>query len=211
MSVDFKKTFGVWSEIQGADLANMVCTGKRFIYDCVPDYDAIRAIGKKRSSLHVLDFGCGFGRNLHGMLEYSDEWMLSGYDCQRMFDAMPSYFEAKRNEEALTAIDLSDNWDYFVRKAQEKPFDAILAVYVFQHIAVTVLREYMNDIRFMTNRLVVFGRRWHDSYHVRIPTTWDLLLEQFDIIECPRGFDPRAGDPEENSLVVLRPKISMSK
>lgn len=158
MNFDFSKTFEHWQwsvPMRGeASLADFVCGGAKTFAELKPDADAIAALGSPNEPLKVLDFGCGFGRNLHGLPE---KWEVTAYDNANMLKRVPEYYAARGSK--LVKAALVSDWN----ELRERKFDAILASLVFQHVPPPVLEEYLKDLQKMTPRLVVYGRCWNDA------------------------------------------------
>lgn len=155
---DFSKTFEHWEWSipmrNEASLVDFVYSGAKSYADLKPEMDAIAALGPSNEKLKVLEFGCGFGRNLQGMPE---KWEVVAYDNPNMLKRVPEYFAARGPK--LVKAELCSDWNELF----EREFDAVLATFVFQHVPPMTLEAYLADLRFMTPKLVVFGRCWNDA------------------------------------------------
>ena len=66
-------------------------------------------------------------------------------------------------------ISISHSWN----EIKSKYYDIIFANLVFQHVEVSTLEEYLEDIKQITNKLVVSGRSVNDFNG----NVWRIMLE----------------------------------
>jgi SAM-dependent methyltransferase len=159
-------------------------------------------IGDKNKSISVLDFGCGVGRNIFDFSHKFKNWKFYGYDNPNMLKKAKEYSIKKfnKNIEDYPNIQLFSEWDTL----KSFRFDCIYATIVFQHIHEKDLNNYLQDIKQMTNKLVVSGRRFNDDMvDWKYKNTWRILENN--------GFYPRNanqinynvdGDPNEHITCI---------
>jgi|694.fasta_scaffold60472_2 SAM-dependent methyltransferase len=131
-------------------------------------------IGDKNKSISVLDFGCGVGRNIFDFSHKFKNWKFYGYDNPNMLKKAKEYSIKKfnKNIEDYPNIQLFSEWDTL----KSFRFDCIYATIVFQHIHEKDLNNYLQDIKQMTNKLVVSGRRFNDDMvDGKYKNTWQIL------------------------------------
>ena len=118
-------------------------------------------IANKNIENTILDFGCGVGRNILSFSQKMPKWQMYGYDNPNMLQKMQEYTNIRFNKSLIyfNNVRVSFDWDFL----KTKRFDCIYAVLVFQHIYEKDLNIYLQDIKKMTNRLVVKGRRFNDE------------------------------------------------
>jgi len=104
---------------------------------------------------HVLDFGCGIGRNSVGLSKNFKK--VVGYDLPNMINLIP-----KNNR--LKNIKYTSDWE----QVKNKKIDVILASLVFQHIHDNELVEYLKDMVKMTNTIVLSSRTWIDDTNSQV-------------------------------------------
>jgi SAM-dependent methyltransferase len=131
-------------------------------------------IGDKSKTLSVLDFGCGVGRNIFDFSQTLSNWRFYGYDNPNMIDKANEYSKIKfdKNIYEYSNLEFISDWD----RLKSIKFDCIYATIVFQHIHETDLNTYLYDIKRMTNRLIVSGRRFNDDMvDGKYKNTWQIL------------------------------------
>jgi len=118
-------------------------------------------IGDENASLSVLDFGCGVGRNIFDFSHKFKNWKFYGYDNLNMLKKANEYSVGKFNKNITDYhnIEMRSSWD----DLKSMKFDCIYATLVFQHIHEKDLNLYLQDIKQMTNKLIVSGRRFNDD------------------------------------------------
>ena len=199
-----KNTFNGWSHIEQFNLnkvIDLVLTNGTS--DTIKsDMWLTPMIGDKSESLSVLDFGCGVGRNIFDFSQNFQNWKFYGYDNPHMLDKANEYSKLKFNKTIYdySNIELISNWE----QLKKIKFDCIYATIVFQHIHENDLNLYLQDIKQMTHRLIVSGRRFNDDIiDGKYKNTWQILENN--------GFYPSnaneinykiEGDPEEHITCI---------
>ncbi len=199
-----KNTFNGWSEISSFDLEKVI---DLVLTNGTPDTIKsdmwlIPLIGEKNKSLSILDFGFGIGRNIFEFSQNFPNWKIYGYDNPNMINKSEEYSKIKFSKSIhdYTNIELSSEWEYI----KMRKYDCIYATLVFQHILEKDINAYLSDIKLMTNRLIVSGRRFNDdSINGVYKNTWQILENN--------GYYPSnindinysvEGDPEEHITCV---------
>jgi hypothetical protein len=105
-----------------------------------------------------------------------------------------------KNIEDYPNIQLFSEWDTL----KSFRFDCIYATIVFQHIHEKDLNNYLQNIKQMTNKLVVSGRRFNDDMvDGKYKNTWQILENN--------GFHPKNareinykidGDPKQHITCI---------
>lgn len=169
-------SFGSYSEDRKETLdqmADKMITGKA-ANELLPDEFLFPYIGDRLDELTIIDFGCGIGRNLYHLAEFSPCWNVIGYDQPRMIEYTGEYFELKfrqpRNKIRDIFPNLSTETNWSILRC--KKVDVIFSTLVFQHLSEKDLFGYVEDIKNMAKRLIVAGRRWNDE---KGNSTWGLL------------------------------------
>ncbi len=199
-----KNTFNGWSHIEQFNLnkvIDLVLTNGTS--DTIKsDMWLTPMIGDKSESLSVLDFGCGVGRNIFDFSQNFQNWKFYGYDNPHMLDKANEYSKLKFNKTIYdySNIELISNWE----QLKKIKFDCIYATIVFQHIHENDLNLYIQDIKRMTNKLIVSGRRFNDDMAGDVyKNTWQILENN--------GYYPSnasdikysvEGDPEEHITCI---------
>lgn len=189
--------------------ARYIDTAVGKLEDFRPVMQHIAKFGDRERNMRILDFGCGLGRNLVGMMEYSDKWIAWGYDHPTMLERAKKFYG-----ERLTGNDrlfLIDSWDAIkeqaMRDKKRKFFDLIFACLVFQHIKLNELRYYLADMAQMTHRLYVAGRRGNDYEWGKLDN-WKIVAEFFDPIELEDGL-LESSEPNDHHYGIYRPKRNL--
>jgi SAM-dependent methyltransferase len=199
-----KNTFNGWSHIEQFNLnkvIDLVLTNGTS--DTIKsDMWLTPMIGDKSESLSVLDFGCGVGRNIFDFSQNFQNWKFYGYDNPHMLDKANEYSKLKFNKTIYdySNIELISNWE----QLKKIKFDCIYATIVFQHIHENDLNLYLQDIKQMTHRLIVSGRRFNDDVtDGKYKNTWQILenngYHPSNVSDIKYSVD---GDPEEHITCI---------
>lgn len=195
-----KDSFGEWASfIPQSTLdttIDYVVTGKT-IKDVAPDISILEHIKEHDSSLTILDFGCGIGRNAIFLATNYPKWRIFGYDNDKMLDQMKNFSQQKYNKSIsdIQNLTIVDDWNI----VKSKKFDYIYATLVFQHIKEDSLLTYLADIKIMTKNLLVFGRRYNDHSS---NNTW-AILEKAGLLPINISYQ-RDGGPHEHSWCIYQ-------
>ena len=168
-----KNTFNGWLEVDKLDInetVDLILTG-RTAAQAIPDQWIFPYIGGKDEDLNVLDFGCGVGRNTFGMKEYAPMWSITGYDNENMLNKIQEFHCIHYyNKPIYKDITFSPEWN----NLKSCRFNTIFCCLVLQHIYKNTLQSYIKDFKNMTNKLIVFGRRFNDDGGTET-STWSIL------------------------------------
>lgn len=170
------ESFNSWSKVDTLSLestVNLVLTNGTPLNIKCDDW-LLKHIGSSNQPNTVLDFGCGIGRNIFPFSDKMSNWKFFGYDNINMLNKAKEYALVKfqKNTEDFVNIEFIDKWELL----RFKKFDCIYATIVFQHIREKDLNNYLQDIKQMTNRLVVSGRRFNDDVvDGKYKNTWQIL------------------------------------
>lgn len=190
-------SFGHWQGwADSSSLDNLV----GFIYTnrnaATADHDAV--VYEKVASLpagsRVLDFGCGVGRNVIHYATNFPSLQFVGYDSDSMLRRADEFCQLRygRLPADIPNLSLGSHWELLA--AEE--FDAVYATVVFQHIHPAQLSSYLVDIKRMTPRLWVFGRRFNDHGGGGVWATLEAAgLRPTNAAEIGYAVD---GDPNEH-------------
>lgn len=199
-----KDTFNGWSQVSNLNLDKVV--------DLVltnGTSETIRSdiwitpmIGSKDKSISVLDFGCGVGRNIFDFSQNFPNWTFCGYDNLNMMDKASEYSKVRFGKSVYDYpnLELISDWDTI----KSKKFDCIYATIVFQHIYEKNLNLYLTDIKSMTNKLIVSGRRFNDDFtDGKYKNTWQILENNgFYPINAKENNYAIEGNPEEHLTCI---------
>jgi SAM-dependent methyltransferase len=133
---------------------------------------------------HVLDFGCGVGRNFPYLKSIARR--VVGFDLAPMIERCRAL--------AAEPVDLlSDDWS----QIRARRFDVIVAALVLQHIASGACREYLLDFARMAPATYLLTRVDNDFG----ANVFELIAETgvFEADDCTRV----EHDPETHQLQVL--------
>lgn len=199
-----KNTFNGWSEISDFKLDKVVdlvlTNGNAKTIES--DMWLTQFIGNKNENLKILDFGCGVGRNIFDFSINFPNWNFYAYDNINMLEKSKEYSRIRFNrfiEEYENVIFTSD-WELI----KTKKFDCIYATIVFQHIYENDLNIYLQDIKKMTNKLIVSGRRFNDdTLDGNYKNTWQILENNgFYPINAKEINYSADGDPNEHITCI---------
>jgi 2-polyprenyl-3-methyl-5-hydroxy-6-metoxy-1,4-benzoquinol methylase len=165
-----------------------------------PEDTVLSFCGDVTDKLRILDFGCGMGRNTFE-LSLNRPWEVVGYDNSSMIKHVGEFCQTwyKKPMSDFPDVSFTDNWD----ELRTQKFDCILCCLVFQHVPEVDICRYLEDFKNMTKKIVIYGRRAHDSID---GNTW-RIMEKY-------GFFPTQtwsytdvkyvpdGHPEDHSLNV---------
>ena len=155
---------------------------------------------KADQPMRILDFGCGLGRNILGILEATC-WNVTGYDSPAMLKRAWTWLDSKTQPATVRGTErctLIDDWN----NARFLTFECVLASLVFQHIYELELVEYLSDLRSMTRVLVVHGRRINDDSG---KNTWEIINRTWQPCNTPDDFEVD-GEAEEHHTIVWTPR-----
>ena len=170
------KTFNSWNDVKKLsldDVVDLVLTNGT-AETINSDMWLTPLIGDEFKSLSILDFGCGVGRNIFDFSRNFPNWKFYGYDNPHMLDKANEYSKLKFNKTIYdySNIELIRNWE----QLKKIKFDCIYATLVFQHIHENDLNLYLQDIKRMTNKLIVSGRRFNDDMvDDKYKNTWEIF------------------------------------
>ena len=181
-----------------------ICTGKS-AFEAQPDFCTFPILGRSDQPRHILDFGCGIGRNSFALAEYSKKWVICGYDNESMLSRTDEYRKLKYDKE-ISNVSFSANWDVI----KKLDFGAVFACLVFQHIYEEPLVEYLKDIKKMAKLLVVHGRQFNDDNQ---KNTWKILekVDLFPVVSFSvdnvgrcliQEYNPEKEDPESHRINI---------
>jgi len=122
----------------------------------------------------ILDFGCGIGRNIFAIANNYPNVNIIGYDNSSMISRAEEYSVLRYNKKVKDYNNLKLISDWNQLKCLK--FDFIFATLVFQHINELDLSLYLKDIKGMTEKLIVSGRRFNDEVENGVhKNTWGIL------------------------------------
>lgn len=193
-------TFGVWGDIvPEASLAatiDYVVTG-----GTIDDAEFTPELPNSipfSEGIKVLDFGCGIGRNAIPLALKYPMTKIIGYDNPKMINQMQQFCEQKYklSLSSINNIHIDTNWD----DVKNNKFDYVYATLVFQHIHEDALSIYLQDIKKMTNHLIVFGRRFNDDSY---KNTWQII-ENHGLYPVNTESYKRDGDHHEHQMAIYK-------
>lgn len=194
--------FHGWETIALKDLdfiADKILTARN-IADFKEDENFLEILGNENSSIIILDFGCGIGRNTFGMSLKRPKWKFVGYDNENMISKTKPYVCIKYPDfKEFSSVSFSSEWQV----VNTQQFDVIFCNLVLQHIYEKDLNIYLNDFRKMTHKLVVHGRRLNDDNG---KNTWKILENnKYFPVNCNsfNGYSIN-GNPEEHFTCIYQ-------
>jgi len=159
-------------------------------------------IGDESTPLSILDFGCGVGRNIFDFSHNFPNWKFYGYDNPNMINKANEYSNIRfgKNIQQYSNLELFSDWD----KLKTIKFDCIYATIVFQHIHEKDLNNYLQDIKQMTHKLIVSGRRFNDDMiDGKYKNTWQILENnEFHPTNAKEINYKIDGDPEQHITCI---------
>jgi hypothetical protein len=167
-------SFGGWSVSPTAQLdkiVDLVITSGT-IDSLHPDLHLFDLIASDASN--ILDFGAGIGRNTYALTSQFKSANIFAYDNPQMLEHFITYGVVKHqtHPSEITNLKVTSDWS----DLKHAKFDCILATLVFQHIIEVDLMSYLGDIRNMTKRLIVSGRRFNDDMiDGNYKNTWSIM------------------------------------
>jgi SAM-dependent methyltransferase len=193
-------TFGPWADrIPQQSLSttiNYVITGGTI--NSIELFPEIPRLINFLPNTKVLDFGCGVGRNAIPLaLKYQTSEIWS-YDNPQMINQMKEYCTQKYNIslEEINNIHVNTNWS----DIKDNKFDCVYATLVFQHIHENALSVYLQDIKKMTNYLIVHGRRFNDDSY---KNTWQII-ENNGLYPINTDSYKKDGDHHEHQMALYK-------
>lgn len=204
-----KNSFRDWGEVDKLSLdkvVDLVITDATFD-SANPDKHLYHLFGHESDKLKILDFGCGICRNAAYLSKSYTNWDVYGYDNENMLKHASEFCLKKYsiNVNTQSNLKLISNWD----SLKTSKFDVIFALLVFQHIHEKDINLYLKDISKMTNKLIVFGRRYNDDFsydnnnEVIFKNTWKIFENNgyypSNISDIKYSID---GNPEEHTLCI---------
>ena len=204
-----KNSFRDWKEVDSLSLEKVIdlVITDATLETANPDKHLYSLFGHENDNLKILDFGCGICRNAGYLSSEYPNWDIYGYDNENMLKHASNFCLKKYSLNINTQKNLKLISDWNVLKNEK--FDIIFALLVFQHIHEKDINLYLKDILKMTNKLIVFGRRYNDDFvydedkKIIFKNTWKIFENN--------GFYPSnidnidysiEGDPEEHTLCI---------
>ncbi|MFA6050309.1 MAG: class I SAM-dependent methyltransferase [Candidatus Paceibacterota bacterium] len=170
-------SFGRWAKIETNTLdqvVDKVLTG--YTTGTIPASKGIFTyIGKPEEEITILDFGSGVGRNAFELSIHFKNAKILCYDSEQMNLAANKFAEEKYNRSAseFSNVSFTSDWE----EVKKQKFDCIVAILVFQHIKESDLTLYLKNIKNITKKLIVFGRRLVDEREENgdMKSVWKIL------------------------------------
>lgn len=160
--------------------------------------ELFKLIGKSNERLRVLDYGCGLGRNIIGMVTRSPYWKVTGADVLPMVKRAQAFLKDSLPKDDHKRVTVQEvNADLF-----EQSFDAILMCFVLQHIAKAEAQDILVRLQAVAPLLVLYGRRWMDD---GTPDAFVLLRDSGWIIE--RTGWSEGGEREDHFVAICRSPV----
>lgn len=191
MKHDFKY-FPSIAGMEDLQAAKFLDTAVQNLEDFRPAMQHIERFGNPLREMHIIDFGCGLGRNLLGITDFSDKWVAYGYDNPKTIERAKRFYGARLINERIVFY---SDWDSLAKPSAliggGKQFDLVFASLVMQHIDPDELRSYLRDIARISKRLYVAGRRaldWQWSGN-KFMSVWKIIGEFFEPIELEDGLE----------------------
>lgn len=193
-------TFGVWATVVPqsslATTIDYVVTGGT-IHNAEFSPELLQFIDFS-SGTKILDFGCGVGRNAIPLALKYPECEISVYDNPKMVNQMQEFSQQKYKISLsdISNIKIFTNWD----EIKHLKFNYIYATLVFQHIYEDAINTYLNDIKQMTDYLVIGGRRLNDDLN---KNTWSII-EKNGLYPINTNSYKTHGDPNGHQMALYK-------
>lgn len=176
------------------EVAKSICSDITQLDQFKPDTDILRSFGLDTSrQLQILDFGAGMLRNTVGLLDMSPNWAVMAHDSEVMLARGQKLFWKQLNHPRNRFRWVLEP-SYTKVSVNYRSFDAIVCIYVLQHLDPDVLAKFLEDSRKMTKTLCVYGRRALDDLENRPKNwtdAWGIIYQQWE----PAWFFDKAGQP----------------
>lgn len=198
--VNMIHTFGAWGgiipESSLATTIDYVVTGGT-INDANLSKELLSVIDTSKN-YKILDFGCGIGRNAIPLAITYTNLQIYGYDNPKMINQMKQFCEQKYSKslQQIKNLEIITDWS----GVKKHKFDYIYATLVFQHISEHALSIYLQDIKNLTNYLIVGGRRFNDDGY---KNTWEIL-EKNGLYPINTDSYRTHGDNNEHQLAIYK-------
>ena len=155
--------FNEYGQIENHDLNQLIdlIVYNHNIDNIFADEWLLNFFNKSDKRLKILDFGCGVGRNVFGLLEKSSNIDIVAYDSEKMLERTSEYCHSKYNKNIsdYPNVTFTSDWKY----VKSQKFDYTYATLVLQHIFEEELNQYCQDFKNITKKLIVHGRRHNDD------------------------------------------------
>lgn len=155
----------------------------------------------------VLDFGCGIGRNSFALADRTPKMNVIAYDNPAMIQHAEKYCQLKfkKSINEFSNLTLTSDWN-FVKSLK---IDYTIAILVFQHIKELELIEYLKDIKKISKKLIISGRRFNDDIMAngKHKNTWEIV-EGAGLypVDCNRidnkSYNAYDGGPDEHFVCM---------
>lgn len=196
-----KELFGKWADLQDSDdlaVMQLIDAGVRAEKDFKPLPPAYFSfIGDKTKKLRILDFGCGIGRNLAGMVKLAPAWEVHGYDNAPMLARAEVYLKNNLSDKERNRIILFNEW---ASTAKAEIYDCIFCALVLQHLSPDVLKQRLAEFAALSDWLVIVGRKTLDDL---VTPVEKFLLAHFKIIK-EQIISHHVPDYDEHRFTLLK-------
>ena len=158
-----------WMEVADAEtdeIRERILTGYK---DGKPFTPYVPTLSLPRPLTHVLDFGCGLGRNFPYLTQIAGS--VTGFD-------LPPMIERCRKASPNAAVRLTSDWD----SVKTEAFDLVFASLVLQHIDPAPMRAFVADFARLAPVTYLLTRTQSDFAEPVLDVIAGLDL--FDASEC---------------------------